>query len=104
MSLNIDQIRQQFPALKQQAIFFDNPGGTQIAKPALARMNDYLIKSNANLAGAFATSIDSDAILNEARQAVADFFNADSAQEIVFGANMTSLTFAFTGPDRVRVG
>ena len=93
MSLNIDQIRQQFPALKQPAIFFDNPGGTQIAQPALDRMNDYLIKSNANLAGAFATSIDSDAILNESRQAVTDFFNADRAQEIVFGANMTSLTF-----------
>ncbi len=93
MNLNIDQIRQQFPALKQQAVFFDNPGGTQIAQPALDRMNDYLINSNANLAGAFATSIESDAILNEARQAVADFFNANRAQEIVFGANMTSLTF-----------
>jgi cysteine desulfurase family protein (TIGR01976 family) len=96
MSLNIDQIRQQFPALKQQAIFFDNPGGTQIAQPALDRMNDYLINSNANLAGAFATSIGSDAILKEARQAVADFFNADMAQEVVFGANMTSLTFQFS--------
>ena len=96
MNLNIDRIRQQFPALKQQAVFFDNPGGTQIAQPALDRMNDYLIKSNANLAGAFATSIESDAILNEARQAVADLFNTVRAQEIVFGANMTSLTFQFS--------
>jgi cysteine desulfurase family protein (TIGR01976 family) len=56
-------------------------------------MNDYLINSNANRAGAFATSNKSDAILDEARRAVADFFNANRAEEIVFGANMTSLTF-----------
>ena len=92
MSLDIDSIRQQFPSLNRQAIFFDNPGGTQIAKPALDRMVAYLTDTNANHAGPFATSIASDAIIDEAHQAVADFFNANRAEEIVFGANMTSLT------------
>jgi len=93
MSLDINTIRQQFPSLSRPAIFFDNPGGTQIAKPALDRMVAYLTDTNANHAGPFATSIASDAIIDEAHQAVADFFNANRAEEIVFGANMTSLTF-----------
>ena len=92
MSLDIDSIRQQFPSLNRPAIFFDNPGGTQISKPALDRMVTYLTDTNANHAGPFATSIASDAIIDEAHQAVADFFNANRAEEIVFGANMTSLT------------
>jgi cysteine desulfurase family protein (TIGR01976 family) len=92
MHIDLNLVRQQFPSLTQQTIFFDNPGGTQIAKPALDRMVNYLIETNANHDGAFATSIASDAILEETHRAVADFFNADQAEEIVFGANMTSLT------------
>jgi len=92
MSLNIEQIRQQFPALNRPAIFFDNPGGTQIAKPSLDRINKYLIESNANHEGVFATSVASDAVLDEAHRAMADFYNAASAEEIVFGNNMTTLT------------
>ncbi len=93
MNLDINRIRGQFPALDRPSVFFDNPGGTQIARPALDRMHDYLVNSNANRDGAFSTSYESDAILEESRQAVADFFNAARAEEIVFGANMTSLTF-----------
>ena len=93
MGLDVNAIRQHFPSLNRQAIFFDNPGGTQIAKPALDRMVTYLTDTNANHAGPFSTSIASDAIVDEAHQAVADFFNANRAEEIVFGANMTSLTF-----------
>jgi cysteine desulfurase family protein (TIGR01976 family) len=96
MSLNPDRVRQQFPALMNQAVFFDNPGGTQIAKPAIDRMNNYLVNSNANQGGAFATSHRSDAIIAETRQALVDFFNANRTEEIVFGANMTSLTFHFS--------
>lgn len=96
MPLDVDTIRKQFPALDGQAIFFDNPGGTQIAKPALDRMVDYLINSNANQSGAFTTSMESDAILEETRRALVDFFNANRSEEIVFGANMTSLTFQFS--------
>jgi len=92
MPLNVELIRQQFPALGRPAIFFDNPGGTQIAKPSLDRINQYLLESNANHEGAFATSIASDAVLDEAHRAMADFYNASSPEEIVFGNNMTTLT------------
>ena len=92
LSTSINLIRQQFPSLDRPAIFFDNPGGTQIARQSLDRINRYLIECNANHGGAFATSIASDAVLEEAHQAMADFYNAASAQEIVFGNNMTTLT------------
>lgn len=92
MSLNLDVIRQQFPSLNRPAVFFDNPGGTQIAKQSLDRITKYLIENNANHEGAFATSKASDAVLDEAHQAMADFYNAPSAKEIVFGNNMTTLT------------
>jgi cysteine desulfurase family protein (TIGR01976 family) len=92
MSLNLERIRQQFPALSRPAIFFDNPGGTQIARQSLDRITKYLIENNANHEGAFETSIASDAVLDEAHQAMADFYNASSAEEIVFGNNMTTLT------------
>lgn len=92
MSLNLGLIRQQFPSLNRPAIFFDNPGGTQIAKQSLDRINRYLIECNANHEGAFETSIASDAVLDEAHRAMADFYNASSPAEIVFGNNMTTLT------------
>ena len=92
MPLDQSVIRGQFPSLDRPAIFFDNPGGTQIARHSLDRINRYLLESNANHEGAFATSQKSDAILHEAHTAMADFLNASSPDEIVFGANMTSLT------------
>jgi cysteine desulfurase family protein (TIGR01976 family) len=92
MSLNLDVIRQQFPSLNRNAIFFDNPGGTQIAKQSIDRITKYLIENNANHGGVFATSIASDEVLDEAHRAMADFYNAPSAEEIVFGNNMTTLT------------
>lgn len=92
MPLDPSIIRQQFPSLDRPATFFDNPGGTQIAKQSLERINRYLLECNANHEGAFATSQQSDAILHEAHTAMADFLNASSPDEIVFGANMTTLT------------
>lgn len=92
MSLNLPAVRAQFPALKRDAIFFDNPGGTQIAQQSIDRINKYLIESNANHEGAFETSIKSDAVLHEAHEAMKDFYNASSADEIIFGNNMTTLT------------
>lgn len=92
MSLNLDVIRQQFPSLNRNAIFFDNPGGTQVAKQSIDRITKYLIENNANHGGMFATSIASDEVLDEAHRAMADFYNAPSAEEIVFGNNMTTLT------------
>src|SRR6266542_782633 len=92
MTLDLSAIRSQFPSLDRSAIFFDNPGGTQIAKQSLDRINRYLIECNANHGGVFATSIASDAILDEAHLAMADFYNAASPEEIIFGNNMTTLT------------
>jgi len=92
MPLDHSAIKRQFPSLDRPAVFFDNPGGTQIAKHSLDRINRYLLECNANHEGAFPTSQQSDAILHEAHAAMADFLNASSPDEIVFGANMTSLT------------
>lgn len=92
MTLDLALIRSQFPALNRPAIFFDNPGGTQIAKQSLARINSYLLECNANHEGAFATSQASDAVLDAAHRAMADFYQAASPEEIIFGANMTTLT------------
>jgi cysteine desulfurase family protein (TIGR01976 family) len=98
MPLDSPSIRYQFPAIRLQtespnpAIFFDNPGGTQIAHASLERISSYLTRHNANHGGAFATSQQSDAILEEAHTAMADFYNAASPEEIIFGNNMTTLT------------
>jgi len=93
MSLDLNTIRGQFPALNQPAIFLDNPAGTQVARHTADRVSRYLIETNANHDGAFATSRASDAVVDEARAAAADFLNASHPEEIVFGPNMTSLTF-----------
>ena len=90
--LDLNLIRAQFPALSSGAIFFDNPGGTQVAQQTLQRMTDYLVRTNANHEGAFKTSRESDAIVDASRAAVADFLGAARPEEIIFGQNMTSLT------------
>ncbi len=92
MTLDPSLIRSNFPSLHRDAIFFDNPGGTQIAKQSLDRINRYLLDCNANHEGVFATSVASDAILAEAHAAMADFLNAKGPEEIGFGNNMTTLT------------
>jgi len=94
MPLDPTTIRSQFPALQQQAgvVFFDNPGGTQIAQQSLDRVTACLTQHNANHGGAFATSQKSDAVLDEAHAAMADFYHAAHPEEIVFGNNMTTLT------------
>ena len=66
--LDLSAIRSQFPSLHRPAVFFDNPGGTQIARQSLERVNQYLLECNANHEGAFATSLASDAILEEAHR------------------------------------
>ena len=104
MTFDVAQVRAHFPALKSGAVFFDNPGGTQVAAQVVERMNDYLLRTNANHGGAFKTSADSDAVVHEAHAAVADFLNAASPDEIVFGANMTTLTFAMSRALGRRLG
>jgi len=92
MALDLNLIRQQFPSLNRPAVFFDNPGGTQIARPSLERINKYLLENNANHEGAFETSRKSDEVLHEAHAAMADFLNAKRPEEIIFGNNMTTLS------------
>lgn len=90
--LDLKQVRSHFPSLNSGAIFFDNPGGTQVAQETIDRMTRYLSSTNANHGGVFRTSRDSDAVVHEARSALADFLNARRPEEISFGQNMTSLT------------
>jgi cysteine desulfurase family protein (TIGR01976 family) len=99
-SLNVTWIRSQFPALSQTvqghpAVFLDGPGGTQVPQSVIDAISDYLRGSNANTDGAFTTSQRTDAMLAGARSAMADFLGC-TAEEIIFGANMTSLTFALS--------
>lgn len=91
--LDIAQIRQQFPALQHPRIFFDNPGGTQAAKQTMEGYQYYLGNCNANHGGEFSTSRESDALMDQTRSAAAAFLNASRSEEIVFGLNMTSLTY-----------
>jgi len=99
-SLDVNWVRDHFPSLSQTvnghpAVFFDGPGGTQVPKTVIDAVADYLRGSNANTDGAFATSRRTDAMLAGARVAMADFLNCNP-EEVVFGANMTSLTFAMS--------
>ncbi len=91
--LDPHEIREHFPALKQPHVYLDNPGGTQIARESLQAMEAYLVECNANHGGLFPTSMESDARVQDARVAMADFLNAARPEEIVFGLNMTSLTY-----------
>src|SRR4030066_2029657 len=93
MPLDLPTIRSQFPALSREAIYLDNPAGTQVARPVLDRMNNYLVEHKPNHEGPSPPRRESDALVEETRQAAADFLNARDPQEIVFGPNMTSLTF-----------
>lgn len=96
-SFPIEALRAEFPslALKDGArprIYFDNPAGTQVPQKVIDRTLEALIDKNANLGGYFATTVAADELVNEAHQAMADFYHAKSAREIVFGQNMTTLT------------
>jgi cysteine desulfurase family protein (TIGR01976 family) len=75
------------------AIYLDGPGGTQVPQRVIDAMVRYLTTCNANHGGVFTTSRLSDAILHEVHRAAADLLNAPSVEEIIFGANMTTLTF-----------
>ncbi len=95
--MNIESVRSQFPALDrihngQPVAYFDAPGGTQVPRVVADAMTDYLFHHNANTHWAYPTSEETDAIITNARQAAADLLNGE-ANEIVFGANMTTLTF-----------
>src|ERR1700736_6230859 len=100
-SFPIEWVREQFPALQlsvgqSPAIFLDGPGGTQVPESVIRAIGDYYRTSNSNLGGQFLTSQKTFEIVHQAREALAEFFNAADAAEIIFGQNMTSLTFALS--------
>jgi len=90
-------IRGHFPALERRhnghfVAYFDGPGGTQVPRPVVEAMADYLYHHNANTHWAYPTSAETDAAIEESRRTLADFLNA-APTEIAFGPNMTTLTF-----------
>ncbi len=99
-ALDLASIRAQFPALTQTvnghpAVFFDGPGGTQVPERVIDAISGYLRRDNANSGGAYATSRRTDAMIAEARAAMADFLHC-LADEVMFGLNMTALTYAMS--------
>jgi cysteine desulfurase family protein (TIGR01976 family) len=97
-AFDVEALRRRFPALSiedggRPVALFDGPGGTQVPDTVIEAVADYYRTSNANHDGPFLTSRRSDARVHEAHQAMADMLGAASADEIKFGANMTSLTF-----------
>jgi cysteine desulfurase family protein (TIGR01976 family) len=92
------QARRHFPALAltdagRPRVYFDNPAGTQVPQQVVDRTVDCLVNRNANLGGYFATTMAAGELVDEAHRACADFYNAATPEEIVFGQNMTTLTF-----------
>lgn len=97
MVVSTAEIRQQFPALErreagQPVAYFDGPGGTQVPHRTAEAVGEYLLEHNANAGWAFPTSVETDAVVEHGRRAMADLLGA-APDEIVFGANMTTLTF-----------
>src|SRR5215213_10225223 len=97
---DVRAIREQFPALERthngsRAVYFDGPGGSQVARSAIDAVSGYMSRGSANLHGPFPTSVETEEILRDTRRAVADFLGA-GPDEIAFGANMTTLTFAIS--------
>jgi selenocysteine lyase/cysteine desulfurase len=94
-------LRAQFPALQlkvndRPAVFLDGPGGTQVSQRVIDAMGTYLRQGLSNSGGPFQTSRQTDLTVHDARQAMMDLLNARRPEEIIFGQNMTSLTFAMS--------
>ncbi len=97
-ALDTSWVRAQFPSLQTQvngqpAAFLDGPAGTQVPTQVMHAIQNYLMSANANTGGAFLTSRRNDEIIAGTRAAMADFFHCDK-DEVVFGQNMTNITFA----------
>jgi len=88
-------IRRRFSALQGETAFFDGPGGTQVPDQVIDAISAYLRESNANLGGHFGNSQRSGELVDEARRAAGRFLGC-GAEEVVFGANMTTLNFALS--------
>jgi len=97
-ALDIAWVRAQFPSLEthvngQPAAFLDGPAGTQVPTQVMHAIQSYLMNANANTSGAFLTSRRTDQMIAGTRAAMADFFHCEH-DEVVFGQNMTTITFS----------
>jgi cysteine desulfurase family protein (TIGR01976 family) len=95
VSLDVAPVRRRFSALRTELAFFDGPGGTQVPDEVIEAIAGYLRESNANSGGPFETSRRTDALIAEARLAAGGFLGC-GPEEVVFGANMTTLNFVLT--------
>ena len=96
-----DLCRSHFPALNRSidgspAVYFDGPAGSQVPEMVVAAISNYLLYSNANIGGAFETSVETSQIIHRAQQSLADLIGVEDKNCIVFGANMTSLTLSLS--------
>ena len=100
--LDVERARAQFPALGltlddgRPCVFLDNPAGTQVPRRVIDAVVTYYTSSDANTGGAFLTSQRTDNMITQARQAMANLLGAPDPDCIVFGPNMTTLTFAIS--------
>jgi cysteine desulfurase family protein (TIGR01976 family) len=100
LTLDLTAIRAEFPALSitdggRARIYFDAPGGTQVCRRAIEGMIRHLEGGTANSGGAFATAVATDALAEEAHEAMADLLGGHSS-EIAYGQNMTTLTLGLS--------
>lgn len=98
---DLSSVRTRFPALQREVdgrlpAFLDNPAGTQVPQDVVDAMAEYFVSANANLGGAFRTSLASTHLFDEAHAAMADMLGARGPEEIILGQNMTTLTFAIS--------
>ncbi|MFL5737186.1 MAG: cysteine desulfurase-like protein [Actinomycetota bacterium] len=99
-TIDLTRVRERFPALAREqdgrpVVFADAPGGTQVPQSVVEAMSRYLRESNSNTHGVFATSVETDALIADARLAAADFLGSEP-DEIVFGQNATTLLFSIS--------
>jgi cysteine desulfurase family protein (TIGR01976 family) len=97
MQFDVEEIRAQFPALMREingfpVAYLDGPGGVQLPQRVVDKVTDYLVNHNANIHGVFATTVETDAMIVDARKTFADFFGC-SWEEVSFGANSTTMNF-----------
>ncbi|MSR52044.1 MAG: cysteine desulfurase-like protein [Gemmataceae bacterium] len=96
MNFDPQSVRHQFPALRRDAVFLDGPAGSQVPQSVIGAISGYYVNHNANHGGAFSTSRESDAVVDEARRACADLLGTTDDGCVSFGANMTTITFALS--------
>src|ERR1044072_4178741 len=95
MTLDVQAARARFSALQRDLVFFDGPGGTQVPDDVIDAVADYYRTSNANTSGPYETSRRTEALDKTAREVAARFLGC-AWDEVTFGPNMTTLSFALS--------